>query len=57
MRKQSKPIPVASTDRELVQVNARVPQFLLPVLAEHGYSAEIDETRSDRVLVRIRRVR
>jgi hypothetical protein len=44
-------------DRELVQVNARVPQFLLPVLAERGYSAEIDESQPDRVLVRIRRVR
>lgn len=37
----------------LVQINARVPQFLLPVLAERGYACEVDETRTDRVLVRI----
>lgn len=37
----------------LVQVNERVPQFLLPVLAERGFAYEIDESRSDRVLVRI----
>ncbi len=41
--------------RTLVQVNARVPQFLLPVLAERGYTCEIDESAADRVLVRIRR--
>ena len=38
---------------ELVQINARVPQLLLPVLAERGYACEIDESRTDRVLVRI----
>ena len=37
----------------LVQVNARVPQFLLPVLADRGYACEIDESHPDRVLVRI----
>lgn len=37
----------------LVQVNERVPQFLLPVLVERGFAYEIDESRSDRVLVRI----
>lgn len=40
---------------ELVQVNARVPQFLLPVLAERGYAFAVDESSADRVLVRIRR--
>ena len=40
---------------ELVQINARVPQFLLPVLAERGYVFAIDESGADRVLVRIRR--
>ena len=39
----------------LVQVNVRVPQFLLPILAERGFVAEVDETQPDRVLVRIRR--
>jgi len=37
----------------LVQVNQRVPQLLLPVLAERGYACEVDESRTDRVLVRI----
>ena len=37
----------------LVQVNVRVPQFLLPVLAERGFACDIDESRADRVLVRI----
>lgn len=37
----------------LVQVNVRVPQFLLPVLAERGFSCAIDESQADRVLVRI----
>jgi hypothetical protein len=40
---------------ELVQINVRVPQFLLPVLAERGYACEVDESNADRVLVRIRR--
>ena len=40
---------------ELVQVNVRVPQFLLPLLSERGYTFEVDESNSDRVLVRIRR--
>jgi uncharacterized protein (DUF2249 family) len=38
----------------LVQVNARVPQFLFPVLAERGFAWEIDDAQTDRVLVRIR---
>ena len=37
----------------LVQINNRVPQFLLPVLQERGFEWEIDESRPDRVLVRI----
>lgn len=41
-------------DHTLVQVNARVPQFLLPILAERGYTWEIDESSADRVIVRIR---
>ena len=40
---------------QLVQVNVRVPQLLLPVLAERGYSWTVDESHTDRVLVRIRR--
>jgi hypothetical protein len=38
-----------------VQINVRVPQFLLPVLAERGYVFAVDESSADRVLVRIRR--
>jgi uncharacterized protein (DUF2249 family) len=37
---------------ELLQVNARVPQFLLPLLAERGFMWEVDE-QPERVLVRI----
>jgi uncharacterized protein (DUF2249 family) len=40
---------------ELVQINVRVPQFLLPVLAERGYVFTVNESSADRVLVRIRR--
>jgi uncharacterized protein (DUF2249 family) len=39
----------------LVQVNERVPRFLLPILAERGFTHEIDESHADRVIVRIRR--
>lgn len=37
----------------LVQVNVRVPQHLLPILAERGFSYQLDQSRSDRVLTRI----
>jgi uncharacterized protein (DUF2249 family) len=37
----------------LVQVNERVPQFLLPVLAERGFSCEIDESVPGVVRLRI----
>ena len=43
--------------KELVQLNVRVPQFLLPILAERGYACDVDESRADRVLVRIWRPR
>lgn len=39
--------------RQLIQVNARVPQFLFPMLAERGYACELDESHADRVFVRI----
>ncbi len=39
----------------LVQVNVRVPQFLLPQLAERGFTHEIREVAPDRVHVSIRR--
>ncbi len=42
---------------QLVQINSRVPQFLLPMLAERGYACDVDESVSDRVLVRIWRPR
>jgi uncharacterized protein (DUF2249 family) len=44
-------LPVGHT---LVQINSRVPQFLLAALAERGFAWEIDESRAPRVLVRIR---
>lgn len=37
----------------LVQINSRVPQFLLPLLAERGFAWEVDESQPDRVQVRI----
>lgn len=37
----------------LVQVNSRVPDFLFPVLAERGFAWQVDDSRIDRVLVRI----
>ena len=43
--------------KELVQLNVRVPQFLLPILAERGYACDVDESHADRVLVRIWRPR
>ena len=39
----------------LVQINVRVPQFLLPILAERGFTWEVDESAADHVVVRIRR--
>jgi uncharacterized protein (DUF2249 family) len=39
--------------QQLLQVNARVPQFLFPMLVERGFACEVDESRADRVLVRI----
>lgn len=39
----------------LVQHNDRVPQFLLPILAERGFHHEVETTASDGVLVRITR--
>jgi hypothetical protein len=40
-------------DAMLVQVNARIPQFLLPILRERGFHFTIDELRPDEVQVRI----
>lgn len=37
----------------LVHVNDRVPQLLLPMLAERGFACELDESLADRVLLRI----
>lgn len=39
----------------LLQVNARVPRFLLPRLEERGFTWEIDERADDEVRVRISR--
>ena len=41
------------TGHQLMQINVRVPQFLLPILAERGFACEVDESSADRVLVRI----
>jgi hypothetical protein len=38
----------------LVQVNARVPQFLLPMLVVRGFDFALDDTDPERVLLRIR---
>jgi len=43
-------LPVGHT---LLQVNARIPQLLLPMLAERGFACDVDESRADQVLVRI----
>ena len=37
----------------LVQVNVRIPQLLLPLLAERGFDYAVDESRAGVVLVRI----
>jgi uncharacterized protein (DUF2249 family) len=37
----------------LIQINSRVPQFLLPVLAERGFTCTIDDSPADRVFVKI----
>lgn len=39
----------------LVQINARVPQFLLPILVERGWAYDIDTTDPSAVRVRIHR--
>lgn len=38
---------------EVLQINVRVPQLLLPMLAERGFACAVDESQPDRVLVRI----
>jgi uncharacterized protein (DUF2249 family) len=38
---------------QLVHVNVRVPQLLLPMLAERGLACELDESHADRVLLRV----
>jgi uncharacterized protein (DUF2249 family) len=38
---------------QLVQLNERVPQLLLPMLAERGFACELDDSHADRVLLRI----
>jgi uncharacterized protein (DUF2249 family) len=42
---------------QLVQINARVPQFLLPLLSERGFACEVDSSDADQVRVRIWRPR
>ena len=38
---------------QLVHVNSRVPQLLLPMLAERGFACALDESHAGRVLLRI----
>ena len=38
---------------QLVQINVRVPQFLLPILSERGFASEVDSSTVDQVRVRI----
>jgi hypothetical protein len=38
---------------QLIQINARVPQFLLPMLSERGFACEVDSSDVDQVRVRI----
>lgn len=45
-------LPAGAT---LLQVNVRVPRFLLPRLEERGFTWEIDERADDEVRLRIRR--
>lgn len=40
----------------LVHVNVRVPQFLLPILDERGFTYQVAEEAADRVVMRISRV-
>jgi hypothetical protein len=42
-----------SDGHQLVQINVRVPQLLLPMLAERGFACEVDDSRPDEVHVRI----
>ena len=44
-------------DATLVQLNARVPQFLLPLLHERGFAYAIDRSSAEHVTVRIQRAR
>lgn len=39
----------------LVQHNVRVPQFLIPILAERGFHHEVEQAGDDHVIVRITR--
>lgn len=39
--------------QHLLHVNVRAPRLLFPMLAERGFSCSVDESREDRVLVRI----
>lgn len=38
---------------QLIQLNERIPQLLLPMLAERGFACELDESCADHVLLRI----
>jgi uncharacterized protein (DUF2249 family) len=38
---------------QLVQINVRIPQLLLPMLAERGFACEVDDSRPNEVHVRI----
>jgi uncharacterized protein (DUF2249 family) len=38
---------------QLMQINVRIPQLLLPMLAERGFACEVDDSRANEVHVRI----
>lgn len=46
-------LEVLPDGHQLVHVNSRVPQLLLPMLAERGFACELDESHADQVLLRI----
>lgn len=47
-------LEVLPADRTLVHLNSRVPQFLLPMLVERGFTYELEHLDSGNILVRIR---
>lgn len=53
MRQTLEALEVLPDGAVLIQVNVRIPQFLLPILQERGFDYEIHEPDPERVVVRI----